>query len=149
MQSISALRVLVAQHFTYKNRPDRYIDAIDRLHSHGLTVTAGFIIGLDGDSVETLSDVGSAAAQIGVDRAFNILVPLPGRMSLTVTTMERSLRQIGRSTPRIRPWRYRTLLRCTHCAKDSGITTHRFRQIGELTGSTEGHITFRVHGLMG
>ena len=65
-----------------KNRPNRYKNLIANMHAHEITVSAGFIFGLDGDTPNSLANVGEDAASIGVDTAFfNILVPIPGTNS--------------------------------------------------------------------
>ena len=61
------------------NHVDEYARAIERIHSHGMSVQAGIVFGFDHDTegvfVETLDFVEASGVQ---NATFNILTPFPG-----------------------------------------------------------------------
>lgn len=73
------------------NRPDEYLEVIQRLHDHGIGVDASFVLGLDEDDAgvfdRTLEFVLKAKVEIAY---FSILTPYPG------TRLHRRLSEEGR-----------------------------------------------------
>jgi radical SAM superfamily enzyme YgiQ (UPF0313 family) len=62
-----------------QNRAAEYRQAIRAFHDHGISVHAGIIVGLDGDTPASIRRIPELAAQLGVDLPFlNILTPFPG-----------------------------------------------------------------------
>ena len=61
------------------NRVDYYLQAVEKIHAHGIAVQAGFVFGFDNDTpaifVETLNFLEAAGVQ---NATFNILTPFPG-----------------------------------------------------------------------
>ncbi len=61
------------------NRLDRYKQYIQTFHQHGIFVSAGLILGLDGDGPEVFQKTLRNLIDIGVDNAaVNLLIPYPG-----------------------------------------------------------------------
>jgi radical SAM superfamily enzyme YgiQ (UPF0313 family) len=61
------------------NRVDEYARAIERIHSHGMSVQAGIVFGFDHDSEAVFEETVDFLETTGVQNAtFNILTPFPG-----------------------------------------------------------------------
>jgi radical SAM superfamily enzyme YgiQ (UPF0313 family) len=61
------------------NRVDEYARAIERIHSHGMSVQAGIIFGFDHDTEAVFEETLDFLEASGVQNAtFNILTPFPG-----------------------------------------------------------------------
>ncbi len=61
------------------NRVDEYARAIERIHSHGISVQAGIVFGFDNDSEAVFGETLDFLEATGVQNAtFNILTPFPG-----------------------------------------------------------------------
>lgn len=61
------------------NRVDEYARAIERIHSHGISVQAGIVFGFDNDTEEVFGETLDFLESTGVQNAtFNILTPFPG-----------------------------------------------------------------------
>jgi len=61
------------------NRVDKYLEVIERIHSHGIAVQAGIVFGFDHDTPEIFNDTIDLLEEAGVQNAtFNILTPFPG-----------------------------------------------------------------------
>ncbi len=61
------------------NRVEEYAEAIERIHSHGITVQAGIVFGFDDDMPSVFEDTLDFLESTGVQNAtFNILTPFPG-----------------------------------------------------------------------
>lgn len=59
--------------------PSRYKEAIRNIHSRQITVNGPFIVGLDGDTEESLEALPQAVNDLGVDMPlFFVLTPFPG-----------------------------------------------------------------------
>jgi radical SAM superfamily enzyme YgiQ (UPF0313 family) len=57
----------------------RYAETIDRIHGHGMAVSAGIIFGNDNDTLETCRHLEEFAVESGIDSpVYTILTPLPG-----------------------------------------------------------------------
>lgn len=62
-----------------RDRFDRYRDAIRAIQSHRITVNGCFVLGLDGHTVETFSDVCAFAMETGLyDVQITVMTPFPG-----------------------------------------------------------------------
>jgi radical SAM superfamily enzyme YgiQ (UPF0313 family) len=60
-------------------RRDRYLGAIERIQSHGITVNGCFILGLDGDTPEVFDEVFSFVRDSGLyEVQATLLTPFPG-----------------------------------------------------------------------
>jgi radical SAM superfamily enzyme YgiQ (UPF0313 family) len=77
LESISQASMNEAgKHF---NRVDDYARAIERIHSHGISVQAGIVFGFDNDSPSIFAETLDFLEATGVQNAtFNILTPFPG-----------------------------------------------------------------------
>jgi radical SAM superfamily enzyme YgiQ (UPF0313 family) len=65
-----------------QNKVADYRSKIDKLHDRGISVMAGFISGLDGDTPESIRDMAKQLDEIGVDVPFlSILTPFQGTPS--------------------------------------------------------------------
>ena len=74
-----------------QNDPREYIDAVRRLHDHGITVWASFVFGFDEDTPDVFEATVEMARKAGVIMAsFCILTPYPG------TPLHTRLKQEGR-----------------------------------------------------
>jgi len=61
------------------NRVEKYAQAIERIHSHGIAVQAGIVFGFDHDTEAVFEETLDFLEQSGVQNAtFNILTPFPG-----------------------------------------------------------------------
>ena len=61
------------------NRVDEYARAIERIHSHGMSVQAGIVFGFDHDTEAVFEETVDFLEASGVQNAtFNILTPFPG-----------------------------------------------------------------------
>ena len=61
------------------NRVDEYARAIERIHSHGISVQVGIIFGFDNDTEVVFGETLNFLEATGVQNAtFNILTPFPG-----------------------------------------------------------------------
>ena len=61
------------------NHVERYRDAIRRIHSHGICVEAGIVVGFDNDTRAVFGRTLEALDSLGIDAAqISILTPLPG-----------------------------------------------------------------------
>jgi radical SAM superfamily enzyme YgiQ (UPF0313 family) len=61
------------------NRVDEYARAIERIHSHGISVQAGIVFGFDHDTEAVFGETVDFLEATGVQNAtFNILTPFPG-----------------------------------------------------------------------
>jgi radical SAM superfamily enzyme YgiQ (UPF0313 family) len=61
------------------NRVDEYARAIERIHSHGMSVQAGIVFGFDHDTGAVFDETVDFLEESGVQNAtFNILTPFPG-----------------------------------------------------------------------
>ena len=61
------------------NRVDEYARAIERIHSHGISVQAGIVFGFDNDTEAVFGETLDFLEATGVQNAtFNILTPFPG-----------------------------------------------------------------------
>ncbi|MGZ4831847.1 MAG: B12-binding domain-containing radical SAM protein [Terriglobales bacterium] len=61
------------------NRVEKYAQAIERIHSHGIAVQAGIVFGFDHDTESVFEETLDVLEQSGVQNAtFNILTPFPG-----------------------------------------------------------------------
>jgi len=61
------------------NRVDGYARAIERIHSHGISVQAGIVFGFDNDTEAVFGETLDFLEATGVQNAtFNILTPFPG-----------------------------------------------------------------------
>ena len=61
------------------NRVDKYALAIERIHSHGISVQAGIVFGFDNDTEAVFEETLNFLEATGVQNAtFNILTPFPG-----------------------------------------------------------------------
>jgi len=61
------------------NHVDEYARAIERIHSHGISVQAGIVFGFDHDTEEVFEETLDFLEASGVQNAtFNILTPFPG-----------------------------------------------------------------------
>jgi len=61
------------------NRVDKYARAIERIHSHGISVQAGIVFGFDNDTEAVFEETLNFLEATGVQNAtFNILTPFPG-----------------------------------------------------------------------
>jgi len=61
------------------NRVDEYARAIERIHSHGISVQAGIVFGFDNDPETIFEETLNFLEATGVQNAtFNILTPFPG-----------------------------------------------------------------------
>ena len=61
------------------NRVDEYARAIERIHSHGMSVQAGIVFGFDHDTEPVFEETLDFLEATGVQNAtFNILTPFPG-----------------------------------------------------------------------
>lgn len=61
------------------NRVDKYAQAIERIHAHGIAVQAGIIFGFDDDTEAVFDETLEFLETAGVQNAtFNILTPFPG-----------------------------------------------------------------------
>ena len=61
------------------NRVDEYAEAIERIHSHGISVQAGIVFGFDNDTEAVFGETLDFLEATGVQNAtFNILTPFPG-----------------------------------------------------------------------
>jgi len=61
------------------NHVDEYAWAIERIHSHGISVQAGIVFGFDHDTQEVFAETLDFLEASGVQNAtFNILTPFPG-----------------------------------------------------------------------
>ena len=61
------------------NRVDEYALAIERIHSHGMSVQAGIVFGFDHDTEAVFEETVNFLETSGVQNAtFNILTPFPG-----------------------------------------------------------------------
>ncbi len=70
-----------------------FAKAVSNFHRHGINVLGHFILGIDGDTSETVARTIEASAQIGLDAAlFYISTPFPG------TALHARLRDDGRIT---------------------------------------------------
>jgi len=64
---------------TPHNRVDEYARAIERIHSHGISVQAGIVFGFDHDPEAVFGETLDFLEATGVQNAtFNILTPFPG-----------------------------------------------------------------------
>lgn len=62
-----------------KNRPGEYAELVNRIHRHGIGVSAGMIFGFDSDGPDVFDYTVDQLERIGVDSArFTALTPLPG-----------------------------------------------------------------------
>ncbi len=60
-------------------RFDRYLDAIESIQSHGITVNGCFIIGMDGQTVDVFDDVYNFVRDSGLyEVQITLLTPFPG-----------------------------------------------------------------------
>jgi radical SAM superfamily enzyme YgiQ (UPF0313 family) len=61
------------------NRAEEYFDIINRIHSYGIAVQAGFVFGFDHDTPQIFKATLDFLEKAGVQNAtFNILTPFPG-----------------------------------------------------------------------
>ena len=61
------------------NRVEKYAEAIERIHSHGIAVQAGIVFGFDHDTQTVFEETLEVLEESGVQNAtFNILTPFPG-----------------------------------------------------------------------
>ena len=61
------------------NRVEKYAQAIERIHSHGIAVQAGIVFGFDHDTEAVFEETLDVLEKSGVQNAtFNILTPFPG-----------------------------------------------------------------------
>jgi radical SAM superfamily enzyme YgiQ (UPF0313 family) len=61
------------------NRVEKYAQAIERIHSHGIAVQAGIVFGFDHDTQAVFEETLDVLEESGVQNAtFNILTPFPG-----------------------------------------------------------------------
>ena len=61
------------------NCVDRYAEAMERIHAHGISVQAGIVFGFDGDTDSIFDETLDFLEVTGVQNAtFNILTPFPG-----------------------------------------------------------------------
>ncbi len=61
------------------NRVDGYARAVERIHSHGISVQAGIVFGFDNDTEAVFGETLDFLEATGVQNAtFNILTPFPG-----------------------------------------------------------------------
>jgi radical SAM superfamily enzyme YgiQ (UPF0313 family) len=61
------------------NRVTDYVQAIERIHSHGIAVQAGIVFGFDHDTPAIFDETLNLLEEAGVQNAtFNILTPFPG-----------------------------------------------------------------------
>jgi len=73
------------------NRVDKYAQAIERIHAHGIAVQAGIVFGFDHDTEAVFEETLEFLELSGVQNAtFNILTPFPG------TPLHRRLETEGR-----------------------------------------------------
>lgn len=62
-----------------KNRPHLYREIVERIHHHGIGVSAGIIFGFDHDHPDVFDRTVDVMEDIGVDSVrFTILTPMPG-----------------------------------------------------------------------
>jgi radical SAM superfamily enzyme YgiQ (UPF0313 family) len=62
-----------------QNDPQQYLDAVRRLHDHGITVWAAFVFGFDDDGDDVFEATVDFARRAGVTMAsFGVLTPYPG-----------------------------------------------------------------------
>jgi radical SAM superfamily enzyme YgiQ (UPF0313 family) len=62
-----------------RRHADHYLEAIERIQSHGITVNGCFILGLDGDTPETFERVRDFVAQSGLlEVQLTVQTPFPG-----------------------------------------------------------------------
>jgi len=74
-----------------QNDPREYLDAVRRLHDHGIAVWAAFVFGFDEDTPDVFEATVAFARKAGVLMAsFGVLTPYPG------TRLHARLRQEGR-----------------------------------------------------
>jgi radical SAM superfamily enzyme YgiQ (UPF0313 family) len=74
-----------------QNDPQRYMDAVHRLHDHGVAVWASFVFGFDEDTPDVFEATAEFGRKAGILMAlFAILTPYPG------TRLYERLRQEGR-----------------------------------------------------
>lgn len=72
-------------------RRDRYLESIERIQSHGITVNGCFVFGLDGDTSESMDDVIRFVRESGLyEVQVTVLTPFPG------TPLYRKLKEEGR-----------------------------------------------------
>jgi radical SAM superfamily enzyme YgiQ (UPF0313 family) len=63
----------------FQNRPQKYRELCDAMHERGIAVHAGYIIGFDEDTAESIIRDVETIKEVGVDVvSFFILTPLPG-----------------------------------------------------------------------
>ncbi|MDR3072349.1 MAG: B12-binding domain-containing radical SAM protein [Clostridiales Family XIII bacterium] len=61
------------------NRPAEYKAAIAKIQSYGISINGGFVIGMDGDTEETLLRIPAQIDELGLNLArFALLTPVPG-----------------------------------------------------------------------
>jgi radical SAM superfamily enzyme YgiQ (UPF0313 family) len=80
-----------------QNKAAKYREAMDAFHDHGITVSAGIIVGLDEDTPASIRRIPEIVDELGIDQAFcNLLAPFPG------TALRKSMEQQDRLLGR--PW---------------------------------------------
>lgn len=61
------------------NDVTRYAEAVDRIHSHGITISGSFIVGLDGDDLDVFSRTAEFVQDNDIELpSIALLTPLPG-----------------------------------------------------------------------
>ena len=61
------------------NRATKYREVVAKLHSYGIAVQAGIMLGFDQDGPDVFERTVEAATQIGIDNAtFSMVIPFPG-----------------------------------------------------------------------
>jgi radical SAM superfamily enzyme YgiQ (UPF0313 family) len=67
-----------------QNDPRKYLDAVHRLHDHGMTVWGAFVFGFDEDNERVFEDTVEFARKAGILIAsFGVLTPYPGTRLFT------------------------------------------------------------------
>ena len=62
-----------------QNKIDYYKECIEKLHTHGIAVMAGFIAGFDGDTAQSIVEMADKLVEVGVDVPFlSVLTPYKG-----------------------------------------------------------------------
>ncbi len=90
-----------------QNKVAEYREAVRAFHDAGIAVQAGVIVGLDGDTPQTLRDLPDAIRDLGIDLAFlNVLTPFP------TTALRAELAAQGRLLER--PWSHHDASHVTH-----------------------------------
>jgi radical SAM superfamily enzyme YgiQ (UPF0313 family) len=77
-----------------QNDPKKYLDAVRRLHDHGITVWGAFVFGFDEDTEAVFEDTVEFARKAGILIAsFGVLTPYPGTRLFTRLQKEGRLLQ--------------------------------------------------------